>query len=179
MGEKFRNRKIITTSSLKPADLGITINEKISIDYLYLDLNTCDRCVSTDMVLEEVLEIITPALKVAGFDLIYNKIEMATEELAIKHKFLSSPTIRVDGRDICLSVKESSCGCCSDISGTAVDCRVFEYKGREYEVPPQEMLAKAIYEAIFSKTSGNEQTSNYKLPDNLKKFYEGKRSLQS
>jgi hypothetical protein len=41
------------------------------------------------------------------------------------------------------------------------------------------MLAKAIYEAIFSKTSGNEQTSNYKLPDNLKKFYEGKRSLQS
>ncbi|NLW11524.1 MAG: DUF2703 domain-containing protein, partial [Clostridiaceae bacterium] len=141
MVNKFRNRKISTTRSLDSADLGITINEKISIDYLYLDLNTCDRCVSTDMVLEEVLEIITPALKVAGFDLIYNKIEMTTEELAIDHKFLSSPTIRVDGRDICLSVKESSCGCCSDISGTDVDCRVFEYKGREYEVPPHEMLA--------------------------------------
>lgn len=179
MVNKFRNRKISTTRSLDSADLGITINEKISIDYLYLDLNTCDRCVSTDMVLEEVLVIITPALKVAGFDIIYNKIEMTTEELAIEHKFLSSPTIRVNDQDICLSVQESSCGCCSDISGTAVDCRVFEYKGRKYEVPPHEMLAKAIYEAIFSKTSSNEQTSNYKLPDNLKKFYEGKRSLKS
>ena len=179
MVNKFRNRKISTTRSLDPADLGITINEKISIDYLYLDLNTCDRCVSTDMVLEEVLAIITPAIKVAGFDIIYNKIEMTTEELAIEHRFLSSPTIRVNGQDICLSVRESSCGCCSDISGTDVDCRVFEYKGREYEVPPHEMLAKAIYEAIFSKTSSNEHTSNYKLSDNLKKFYEGKRRLKS
>ena len=179
MVSKFRNRKISTIRALDSADLGITVNEKISIDYLYLDLNTCDRCVSTDMVLEEVLVIITPALKVAGFDIIYNKIEMTTEELATEHKFLSSPTIRVNDQDICLSVKESSCGCCSDISGTAVDCRVFEYKGREYEVPPHEMLAKAIYEAIFSKTSSNEQTGNYKLPDNLKKFNEGKRSLKS
>ena len=28
----------------------------IKIDYLYLDLKTCDRCVGTDVVLEEVIK---------------------------------------------------------------------------------------------------------------------------
>ena len=36
--------------------------------------------------------------------------------------------------DICKDVKESDCGCCGEISGTQVDCRVFEYEGKLYEV---------------------------------------------
>jgi len=88
--------------------------------------------------------VITPGLQLAGYKVEYNKIKIATEELAKKFKFLSSPTIRVNGQDVCVSVKENSCGCCSDISGTDVDCRVFEYNGESYEVPPKEMLAEAI-----------------------------------
>lgn len=147
--------------------------KKIVVEYLYLDLRTCDRCIGTDAVLDEVMTTLTPALRIAGFDVAYNKIEMKTAELAERFRFLSSPTIRVNGRDICGTVKENGCGCCSEISGTDVNCRVFEYDGENYEVPPKEMLAEEILKAIFG-TTGNCSCGDYKLPDNLKVFYEGK-----
>ena len=170
MANKFKKMKISTSNALNPSELGLSINEKIIIDYLYLDLNTCERCVSTDMVLEKVLKIISPAIKVAGFDIIYNRIEMKTEELAIQHRFLSSPTIRVNGEDICLSVKENNCGCCGDIAGTQVNCRVFSYNGKKYEVPPKEMLAQRILKLAFQPQLPSLHIRKYVLPKNLKNF---------
>lgn len=149
--------------------------KKVLVEYLYLDLNTCDRCIGTDKVLDEVMAILTPALDLAGYKVEYTKIELKTADLAEKYKFISSPTIRVNGQDICTSVKENSCGCCSDISGTDVDCRVFEYHGKSYEVPPKEMLASNILCAIFEKNEGGcSCESKYELPKNLKTFFDGK-----
>lgn len=150
--------------------------KKIIVEYLYLDLKTCDRCIETDNVLDEVMLTLTPALKLAGCEVEYRKIEMETAELAEHYRFLSSPTIRVNGQDICKSVAENSCGCCSDISGTDVDCRVFEYNGESYEVPPKEMLAEAILNAVFGCVEISCSCSKYELPDNLKTFYGGKKS---
>lgn len=146
----------------------------VLIEYLYLDLQTCERCIGTDHVLDEVMLTLTPALKLAGYLVEYNKMEMKTAEIAKRYQFLSSPTIRVNGRDICLSVQENSCGCCSDISGTDVDCRVFEFKGKSYEVPPKEMLAESILRAVFGQIEGGCSCGNYELPGNLKLFFEGK-----
>jgi len=145
------------------------------IQYLYLDLTTCDRCVGTDAVLDEVMEVLTPALTTAGYKVSYEKTEMATQALAREYEFLSSPTIRVNGRDICRFVSESKCGCCGEISGTDVSCRVFEYEGKTYEVPPREMLAGAILETLFMKDCGLESGEAYEMPRNLKDFFEGKR----
>lgn len=153
---------------------GETSAKKVLVEYLYLDLQTCDRCIGTDNVLDEVMMILTPSLELAGYKVEYNKIEMETAELAIKYKFLSSPTIRVNGKDICASVKENSCGCCSEISGTDVDCRVFEYNGESYEVPPKEMLAEAILKEVFAPSEGGCSCGGYELPKNLREFYEGK-----
>jgi len=149
--------------------------KKIVVDYLYLDLQTCDRCIGTDVVLDEVMMTLTPSLMLAGFDIKYNKIEMKTAKIAERFAFYSSPTIRVNGQDICGPVKENSCGCCSEISGTDVNCRLFEYNGKCYEVPPKEMIAGAILKTIFG-TTVNCSSSDYKLPDNLKAFYEGRSS---
>lgn len=151
-------------------------DKKVVVEYLYLDLQTCDRCIGTDNVLDEVMMTLTPALQLAGYEVEYNKIEMETLELAEQYQFLSSPTIRVNGRDICMSVKENSCGCCSEISGTDVDCRVFEYNGESYEVPPKEMLAEAILRAVFSLVGEDCSCSGYELPDNLKTFFDGKKN---
>ena len=150
----------------------------VLVEYLYLDLKTCDRCVGTDKVLEEVLEVLTPVLELAGYDVKYHKKEMTTINDAKEHKFVSSPTIRVNGNDICDSVIENDCGCCGEISGTQVDCRVFEYEGNQYEVPPKAMLTEYILRAVFSE---NKKSScvEYELPDNLKRFYEGKTSKSS
>ena len=150
--------------------------KKIVVEYLYLDLQTCDRCIGTDSVLDAVMTTLTPAIRLAGFDVEYHKIEMKTAELAEQYRFLSSPTIRVNGRDICQSVAENSCGCCSEISGTDVDCRVFEYNGELYEVPPKEMLAKSILRAAYGQPEPSCTCGSYELPQNLKTFYEGKKN---
>ncbi|NCB41404.1 MAG: DUF2703 domain-containing protein [Clostridia bacterium] len=154
----------------------MTIKKNLIIDYLYLDLKTCDRCIGTDNVLDEIIMTLTPALKIAGFNVEYNKIEMKTEELAKQYKFLSSPTIRVNGQDICQSVAENSCGCCSDISGTDVSCRVFEYNGTSFEIPPKEMLAEGILSTVFGNAGEGCSCGGYELPENLRDFFEGKKS---
>ncbi|MEA5143237.1 MAG: DUF2703 domain-containing protein [Oscillibacter sp.] len=148
--------------------------KKIVIEYLYLDLQTCDRCIGTDTVLDEVMATLTPALQFAGYEVEYKKIEMTTAELAVRYKFLSSPTIRVNGHDICASVEENSCGCCGDISGTDVDCRVFAYNGGSYEVPPKEVLIDAILRAVYKDTRSC-TCGDYEMPENLKNFYQGKK----
>ena len=152
--------------------------KEIKIDYLYLDLNTCDRCVGTDAVLEEVIEALTPAFALAGYHIVYQKIEMKEEQDAVLHQFVSSPTIRINGKDICGAVKESDCGCCGEISGTQVDCRVFEYDGKLYEIPPKAMLAEAILKNAFSIIE-SEKADSYTIPQNLKNFFEGKEKKSS
>jgi NAD-dependent dihydropyrimidine dehydrogenase PreA subunit len=150
-----------------------TREKKVRVEYLYLDLKTCDRCIGTDTVLDEVMAVLAPALQLAGYLVEYSKIEMKTAELAERHRFISSPTIRINGLDICGPVKESACGCCGEISGTDVDCRVFEYNGEVYEIPPKEMLAEAILETVFGASEPG-CSCGYALPENLRNFFKGK-----
>ncbi|SMC71353.1 DUF2703 domain-containing protein [Papillibacter cinnamivorans] len=147
----------------------------VTVEYLYLDLHTCERCIGTDQVLDEVMTVLAPALRLAGFGVDYRKIGMETAGLAAEYRFLSSPTIRVNGRDICPDVRENPCRCCGEISGTDVNCRIFEYNGETYETPPKEMLARAILYAVFEKPeNGCSCDTDYALPENLRAFYEGK-----
>ena len=108
-----------------------------------------------------------------------NQVEvpsMTTREIAQQHRFLSSPTIRVNGRDICTKVAENDCGCCGEISGAQVDCRVFKYGGKIFEVPPKAMLANAVLSAIFRSDIDVEQDQIFTMPENLTRFYNGKQS---
>ena len=145
------------------------------IEYLYLDLKTCDRCMDTDKLLDEVVEVLTPALQMAGYEVRYRKHEIATEQIAQRFEFVSSPTIRVHGRDI-FDVVETDCGCCGDIAGVAVDCRAYEYDGQIYDLPTKELLAKAILKSIDKLPPCNK--GDYQMPDNLKRFFEGKSNKQ-
>ena len=149
--------------------------KRVLVEYLYLDLKVCDRCIGTDNVLDEVMAALSPVLELAGYVVTYNKIEMTTAEIATQYKFLSSPTIRVNGRDICTSVEENSCGCCSDLSGTDVDCRVFSYNGESYEVPPSEMVAEAVLKAVFGPDEIG-MPEDYEMPENITSFFKGKKN---
>ncbi|MGN1344690.1 MAG: DUF2703 domain-containing protein [Traorella sp.] len=149
------------------------VKRKVHIDYLYLDLNTCDRCISTEQVLDEVMEVLRPALKLAGYEVDYQKHEMTTASIAEHYHFVSSPTILVNGIDIFGSAIESDCGCCSNIAGSDVSCRVFEEKGKTLTVPTKEMLAYAILNHL-NRNQVNCSCDTYQLPENLRRFYEGK-----
>lgn len=172
MDEKHHNTE---ESARCCCDTVSTLKKEVRIEYLYLDLKTCDRCVGTDAVLDEVVGLIKPTLELAGYHVQYEKREITTAQLAQKYRFVSSPTVHVNGQDIFDTVTESDCGCCGEIAGVQVDCRTYEYDGKTYEVPTKEMLADAILKRVFRPTGlTNVKLLKYELPDNLKRFFDGK-----
>ena len=51
----------------KPAACGCdcSFEKKVVVEYLYLDLQTCERCIGTNSVLDEVMPVLTH-LELAG-----------------------------------------------------------------------------------------------------------------
>ena len=77
----------------------------ITIDFLFLDLSVCTRCQGAENSLDEALKEVAKVLEATGTGVHVNKINVNTKELAQTHKFLSSPTIRVNGQDIQMEFK--------------------------------------------------------------------------
>lgn len=102
-----------------------------------------------------------------------NKINVVSEEQARQLRFVSSPTIRVNGKDIQLNVKESLCDSCGDLCGDEIDCRIWTYQDKEYTVPPKAMIIEAILREVYgdSHTPSQDNQTVFEVPDNLKKFF--------
>ena len=153
------------------------IRNQIIIDFLYLDLNVCTRCQGAESSLDEAIKDVAKVLEAMGSDLRVNKINVSTPELAVKHQFLSSPTIRVNGHDIQLEFKESMCESCGDLCGDVVDCRVWIYQGQEYTIPPKAMIIEGILKVLYGGNPDAGKTeSSYLMPENLRHFYEAMES---
>lgn len=158
-----------------------TEKKKIVIDFMYLDLSVCERCQGTEGSLEEAIVEVKRVLELTGVEVVVNKIHIDSEEKAIQYRFESSPTIRINGKDIQLETKESLCESCGDLCGDEVDCRVWIYNGKEYNVPPKAMIIDAILREIYNGSGPSQidedknKNNNYELPKNLKKFFEAMR----
>ncbi len=149
-----------------------TERKKITIDFLFLDLSVCTRCQGAESNLDESLKDVQNVLEATGTDVVINKVNVNTEELAVKYKFLTSPTIRVNGRDIQMEYKESLCESCGDLCGDEVDCRVWIYQGNEYTEPPKAMIIEGILKEVYGGIlNSNFEENQYVVPDNLKHFY--------
>ncbi len=145
---------------------------KILIDFLYLDLNVCSRCQGTDDSLDQAIKEVSKILEATGIEVVVNKINVTSEELALKYQFVSSPTIRVNGNDIQMEIKESLCESCGDLCGDEVDCRVWTYQDQEFNVPPKAMIIEGILKEVYGNSSEKRINENdYVLPENLKNFY--------
>lgn len=158
-------------------DIIVMKNKVIEIDFLYLDLNTCDRCMETEHTLDVAVEELSKPLKSLGYNLIVNKVNITNASLAETHKFMSSPTIRVSGRDILGEILENTCGACSDISGTSTSCRVFVYGGKTYNDPPKAMIMDGILKVLYGSDDKfgilPSMEAPYVIPENLTTFFEG------
>ncbi len=158
----------------------ITRSDNVVIDLLYLDLSVCTRCQGTESSLEDSLESLIELLQSSDREVKFNKIHIETKEQAIQHHFVSSPTIRVNGKDIQMKVKESHCSTCSSLTdGASVDCRVWVYKDKEYSVPPKTMIIDAVLNIIYNTKEMSEQEdhSQYRLSKNLIEYFEKKDQL--
>ncbi|MGB9887352.1 MAG: DUF2703 domain-containing protein [Moorellales bacterium] len=148
---------------------------RLRVEFLYLDREQCSRCRETEEVLEEALDEVAPVLRTTGFEVDLQKIHVRTEEQARRLGLISSPTIRVNSRDLAAELRENRCDGCSDLCGDEVDCRVWIYRGKEYEVPPKALLVEALLRAAYGGEPAGPPPAPGELPDNLRRFFRGRR----
>ena len=147
--------------------------EKMKIDYLYIDLSVCSRCQGTDQNLKQAVQEVSQILNSTGREVEVNYIHINTLDLALKHQFSTSPTIRINGYDVQLGYKESNCQSCGDFCGSSVDCRVWTYQGLEYDAAPKALLIDAILSTFYGSNDSKKVSDNsYSIPDNIKSFFD-------
>ena len=151
--------------------------DRLQIDFLYLDLDSCTRCRGTDASLESALAAVGDELAANGTEVDVSRIHVESADQARALRFVSSPTLRVNGRDIALELRESSCGseACADGCGESIACRVWVHEGREYTQAPVALVVEAILGEVEGATIQLDETEPvpYELPENLVRFFAG------
>ncbi len=153
--------------------------KKVEIDFMYIDLEVCTRCMGTDDNLDKALQTVRSVLEAAGAEVTVRKTLIDSESKALELEFVSSPTIRVNGQDVALELRESVCESCGEASGgdQPVDCRVWVYQGKEYTVAPVPMIVDAILAATYGAQAGQPVPRTAEsVPENLKRFFAAKAS---
>jgi len=158
------------------------INRVVELEFLYLDLNTCTRCVGTNQNLETAIQSVADVLAFTKTELSVNKVLIENEEQAREHQFVTSPTIRVQGRDIALEIHESQCDSCTELCGCeeGTNCREWVYQGEVYLEAPVGLIVEAILGEIFSNApTATAVPPTNTVPDNLKNFFAAKDSRET
>jgi hypothetical protein len=153
-------------------------SDRLRIEFLFLDLTKCTRCLGADRSLESAPDVVREVLQATAVDVEVDKILVESAEQARALRFVSSPTVRVDGRDVALELRESSCGseACSDGCGEQIACRVWVHRGREYTEPPVAMIVDAILGQVYGGAPPRDapEPKPYELPENLTRFFSGR-----
>jgi hypothetical protein len=156
--------------------------DRLRIDFLFLDLEVCTRCRGADRNLQSALRAVRDLLAMGGVEVEVNRIHVESAEQARRLRFESSPTIRVNGRDVALELRESSCGseACTDGCGDSITCRVWVHRGREHTEPPVAMIVEAIMREVDAASGadrelaghpGTDPDGPFELPENLERFF--------
>jgi len=102
---------------------------------------TCDRCGSTETMVEEAVNKLKDSLKGLGIDVVLEKCAISPSEFS--RDTLQSNRIWIDGKPIeeWLSATSGQSKCCT-VCGES-DCRTVTVDGRTYEAIPAELIVKA------------------------------------
>lgn len=142
----------------------------VEIELLALDLTTCTRCVGTLENIGKAVDAVRPALEATGTRVTVTKRVITSEEQAQQHRFVSSPTVRINGRDIVFETIESKCDSCTDLCGCdeGTSCRVWPYQGQEYTEAPVGLVVEALLRELAGAAGTHE------IPENLRRYFAGK-----
>jgi hypothetical protein len=164
------------TQNEKPR--AVVVRRPVEVEFLYLDRTICERCKGTEAVIKDAVEEAQRIMSPTGVDVSLKMTHVRSEVEARALAFVSSPTIRVMGRDAAVDVKETSCAGCGELGGGDITCRVWTWQGKEYSVPPKAMLLDAILRDAYLHPSGGKVLPEplETLPENMKKFFEGVRA---
>lgn len=146
------------------------------IEFLYLDMSSCSRCVASDASVRQAMALLRPVLAVTGVRLELRTVHVTTAAQAAAHQLVSSPTIRVGGTDIAAVLAETSCGDCTTLStgDTPIACRIWQYRGRQYTDAPVGLIVDAVLKHLYGHLDAAPAAPGYDgLPRNLERFFGG------
>lgn len=150
----------------------------LNVELLAIDLDSCRRCVPTSAQMKRALHLLQPVADALGVELRHREIVVRTSEQARETAFATSPTIRLNGRDIAQDIYESECESCGDLArnGTGVDCREWHYRGQVHPSVPLPLLVEAITDAMLRIDELPPVTPGRleELPENLERFFANK-----
>lgn len=170
---------------------GTTVDEKteaqamkkiLNVDLLVIDLTSCERCVPTGDQLKKAIGLLTPVAEALGIELKHHEIVVQTPQEAREYALLSSPTIRLNGRDIEQDIRESLCESCGDLTdnNTMVGCREWHYRGKVYFAAPLPLLVEAIMSAMLDIDRPPVVPAPLsELPENLQRYFRNRRLTAS
>lgn len=89
--------------------------------------------------LEPALNILNQILEEEEVETQITRINVDSEELVKKHRFLGSPSIQINGQDIEIASRSSN--------DFGQKCRIYDNNGVLSGVPPKSMIKRAIQDA--------------------------------
>jgi len=166
------------TVSIAQPSAGTYARRTVTVDFLYLDTESCDRCRGTETALESALERVEPVLDAIDVSVTVRDVHVSSLAAAESTQLAVSPTIRIDGRDIQPNFIESACESCGDLCACEgdVDCRLWRYRGEEHTIAPVGLLVKALVQAIAPhqmEATESRGAEAYQLSSNVREFVEG------
>lgn len=152
------------------------VSRDLSVEILYIDIDTCDRCQGADAILKRAIATVRQPLAAMGVAIDLTETLVETAEQATALRFHSSPSIRIDGRDIQSDPRESECEACSALPNQSkVECRTWTYQGKSFTTPPEELLVRALLLAALAPIGDPPKVeAPFVLPDNLRTFFQNK-----
>ena len=151
------------------------VRRTVAVDFLYLDLSTCSRCGGTDANLERALAALDDLLPTIGARIEVRRIHVQSLEQAREQQLVTSPTIRVDGRDISPEPLESECGADGCGCGPGAACRLWRYAGVDHAAAPVGLIVDSVLSALYAGPAAAETPTSYEVPDNLIRVLAGGR----
>jgi hypothetical protein len=160
-------------STIDPPQPTTDASRTVAIDFLFLDMSTCTRCRGTGDGLEAALAAVDGVMRATGAEAVVRRIHVRSLEQARELRFVSSPTIRVNGSDIAPDLLESECGDGACGCGGGATCRVWTYGGRRHNEAPAGLIVDAILGELYGRaTLADTVTEQYEVPDNLVRVFE-------
>ncbi|MFD1599248.1 DUF2703 domain-containing protein [Halobellus rarus] len=149
----------------------------VTVDFLYLNNESCDRCMGTEAALETALRRVGPILDALDVGITVRDVHVSTLAAAEAAQLAVSPTIRIGGRDIQPEYLENTCESCGDLCACegAVDCRRWRYRGEEHSTAPVGLLVEKLVRALAPNGMQFDdpgESQAYQLSSNVRGFFE-------
>ena len=142
------------------------VRRTVAIDFLYLICRHAGA-VGTDANIDAALAAVDGVLAATGTRVELRRIHVRSVEQARELRFVRSPTIRVNGRDIAPEPLESECGADGCGCGPGASCRLWRYAGRDHAEAPVGLIVDAVLSALYAGPARGPPAASYELPDNL------------